>query len=234
VRRPRHFFGRASLRPARVRRQAIGAVDANYPITLDRILDCHDKRASGYRAGTILAAGAAETGACWTVARVSLLPIELAGQRRSRKRRGSSSIEHVRSWIVPSRRREPFLVARRLWSHPYSDGNLVIREVADILKGPPVDSASDCCCARSCGKANPTAFAGPECAFFQRPALAGFLPKLGPSLHPVATVILFGSALANRRPESPNSMHQHPDHDSDHARKAHNREGTKQRSKKFI
>ena len=64
------------------------------------------------------------------------------------------------------------------------------------------------------------AFAGPECAFFQRPALAGFLPKLGPSLHPVATVILFGSALANRRPESPNSMHQHPDHDNDHARKA--------------
>jgi hypothetical protein len=72
--------------------------------------------------------------------------------------------------------------------------------VSQGLKGPPVDSASDCCCARSCGKANPTAFAGPECAFFQRPALAGFLPKLGPSLHSVATVILFRSARANRVP----------------------------------
>src|SRR6516164_142004 len=76
LRRPRHSFGRASLRPARLRREAIGAVDANHPVTLDRILDCHDKRACGYRAGTILAAGVAEAGARWTVARVSLLPIK--------------------------------------------------------------------------------------------------------------------------------------------------------------
>ena len=40
------------------------------------------------------------------------------------------------------------------------------RAVSQGLKGPPVGSASDCCCARSCGKANPTALAGPECAFF--------------------------------------------------------------------
>src|SRR6516164_8109025 len=70
LRRPRHSFGRASLRPARLRREAIGAVDANYPITFNRILDCHDKRACGYRAGTILAAGVAEASARWTVARV--------------------------------------------------------------------------------------------------------------------------------------------------------------------
>src|SRR6516225_5426682 len=71
LRRPRHSFGGASLRPARLRREAIGAVDANNPVTLDRILDCHDKRACGYEAGTILAAGVAEASARWTIARVS-------------------------------------------------------------------------------------------------------------------------------------------------------------------
>ena len=69
LRRPRHSFGRASLRPARLRGEAIGAIDANYPITFDRILDCYDKRACGYRAGTILAVGVAEASARSTVAR---------------------------------------------------------------------------------------------------------------------------------------------------------------------
>jgi hypothetical protein len=31
----------------------------------------------------------------------------------------------------------------------------------------------------------------PGMCFLEGPALAGFLPKLGPSLHPVATVISF-------------------------------------------
>src|SRR6516164_11776174 len=71
LRRPRHSLGRPPLRPARLRREAIGAIDANYPVAFHRILDCHDERARGYRAGTILAAGVAEASARWTVARVS-------------------------------------------------------------------------------------------------------------------------------------------------------------------
>ena len=70
------------------------------------------------------------------------------------------------------------------------------RAVSRIFEGPAGRfSLQNCGFGRSCGKANATALADRNVHSSKGPPWRVFLPKLGPSLLPVATVILFGSVV---------------------------------------